>query len=312
MTPPAAWRRWAFLAGSIAAITALHFAYPTRDHTDHIHHVLFRGLYLLPLLAAAVWFELWGALLATAAVIGVYSLHILLHWRGVPWENANQIGMLAIYAVFGLAAGLLSRREAQLREAKKREEQRLHRQLVLQSLAALSQALKWRDTPTREHSEAVGRLAARVAGLLGLDRERIEIIRLAGTVHDIGKIGIADDVLLKPGSLTPEERRTMEIHPEVAADILRPIPGTEQIAEIVRGHHELLDGSGYPKGRSGDAIPLETRIVTAADIYVALSERRPYKEPLRQDEILEMMRTMTPGKLDARVFAALETAVSTG
>jgi putative nucleotidyltransferase with HDIG domain len=224
--------------------------------------------------------------------------------------TVSQAAMMVVYVTLGIAAGVLSGREARLRADKLRDERRLHREVVLKSLAGLSAALKWRDATTRRHSAAVGELSASVAQTLGLAPDRIETVRLAGAVHDIGKIGLADDVLLKPGSLTPDERRAVEAHADVAADILGPIPGAEEIAAIVRSHHEALDGSGYPRGLSGDAIPLETRIVTAADVYCALTEQRPYKDGMSARDAVALMSTTLRAKLDTQVLAALTGVVA--
>lgn len=131
-------RRALILLAMIIGITVLHVSLPTGDRVDHALHVVLRGLYLVPILAAALWFEFPGAAVATGTVISAYALHIAVQWSGRPWENANQVGMIAVYAILGGSAGLLARREARLREQKAREEARLQREIVLKSLAGLS------------------------------------------------------------------------------------------------------------------------------------------------------------------------------
>ncbi len=128
-------------------------------------------------------------------------------------------------------------------------------------------------------------------------------------MHDIGKIGVRDDVLFKPDDLTPEERAKVERHPALAAEILRPIHGAEPIAEIVLSHHECPDGSGYPRGLRGEEIPIEARILRAADVFSALTDARPYKASMDDERAIEWMQAAGGTKLDPASVAALRGAV---
>lgn len=158
-------------------------------------------------------------------------------------------------------------------------------------------------------------IAERLAPVEGLSTEFVERIYLFAPLHDIGKEGIPDTILLKPTRLTPDERRVMNDHVEKGSRMLGLMidrfglhshPGIDLLRNIVAAHHELLDGSGYPLGLAGDAIPLEARIVTVADIFDALTSRRSYKPAWPVDEALAALRDLSDeGKVDGRCVGAL-------
>ena len=149
----------------------------------------------------------------------------------------------------------------------------------------------------------------------GLTDEFVEQVFLFAPLHDIGKIGIPDSVLRKPGSFTPEERKVMESHVELGVQMvdrlvddfsLRAVAGVKCLRNLVSGHHEFLDGSGYPRGLQADDVPLEARIVTVADIFDALTSRRVYKNAWGIDEALDALDKMVAeGKLDKDCVDAL-------
>jgi putative nucleotidyltransferase with HDIG domain len=229
--------------------------------------------------------------------------------EGQPMENANQYATIGVYLVVGAVTGTLVERGRRERARHREAQHRAHREALLQALASLSNALGARDGYTEEHSERVSRLAVELGRRRGLPDDRLELLRLAGLVHDVGKIGVRDDILLKPEQLSEEERRLIERHPSVAARILRPIRGAEEIARIVLAHHECPDGSGYPSGLSGDQVPLEARILRVADVYSALTDSRSYKPALGRAEVMEWMRSVSGTKLDAESFAILDKLV---
>ncbi|MDX1592875.1 MAG: HD domain-containing protein [Gammaproteobacteria bacterium] len=175
-----------------------------------------------------------------------------------------------------------------------------------------------RDNDTGAHLDRMSRyarlIALEVAEEEGLSDEQIEFIFLFAPLHDIGKIGIPDSVLLKPGRLTDDEFRTMQRHVDVGCEIvdrmivdfrLTPSDNIAILRNIVHHHHEAYDGSGYPSGLAGEAIPIEARIVAAADIYDALTSRRPYKRAWSHAEAVGIMADMSGSKLDPRCVRAL-------
>jgi HD-GYP domain-containing protein (c-di-GMP phosphodiesterase class II) len=138
----------------------------------------------------------------------------------------------------------------------------------------------------------------------------LQDLEIGGYLHDIGKIGIRDSVLLKSGALTAEERHAIEQHPRIGLDILAPVELTREVIAFVGGHHEKLDGSGYPHGLTGDAIGPVPRIATVADIFDALITDRPYRPGMDVDQALDILdREVAGGKVDGPAVAALKRAL---
>jgi HD-GYP domain-containing protein (c-di-GMP phosphodiesterase class II) len=149
-------------------------------------------------------------------------------------------------------------------------------ELRLAAVMLLAETLDLRDAGTARHSRTVGAYARHTAAALGLSEERVVRIHAAGVLHDLGKLGIADAILHKPGKLEPAEWKEIQRHPEIGARILEHA-GLEDIAAWVRAHHERVDGGGYPKGIAGKEIPVEARILAVADAYEAMIADRPYR-----------------------------------
>jgi HD-GYP domain-containing protein (c-di-GMP phosphodiesterase class II) len=165
---------------------------------------------------------------------------------------------------------------------------------------ALSVALGYRDLHTRLHSERVLAICERMGQRAGLTAEERGVLRVAATFHDVGKIGIPDRILLKPGRLDANEARVMQKHAELGASIVlaTELEGAEAVASSVRHHHEHFDGSGYPDGLAGEQIPVCARIVGIADSYDAMAQERAYHPPRPHPEILEILREETGRKHD--------------
>lgn len=155
---------------------------------------------------------------------------------------------------------------------------------------SLGRAVDARDCRLFQHSSAVADVASLLAKQHGLTVRQAEMVHMAGHLHDVGKIGIPDSILLKPGPLTPAEWRIMRLHPKMGADILRPVKvfcGRPGVCEMVLAHHERFDGSGYPYGLRGNDIPLGARIVAVADALSAMTEERPYRKSMSLQEAVE-------------------------
>jgi HD-GYP domain-containing protein (c-di-GMP phosphodiesterase class II) len=182
-----------------------------------------------------------------------------------------------------------------------RQTYRRLQQAIFQSLLGLANALEAKDPYTRGHSERVAALARRLALASGVPRPAADVIAQAGLLHDLGKIGIPESVLRKPGSLTAEEWAAMRQHPLVGAQIVAPLEFFADGAVIVRHHHERHDGSGYPDGLRGELIPLGARIVAVADVYDALTSDRPYRPRLSRSEAVRRLEEEAGRTLDARV-----------
>jgi diguanylate cyclase (GGDEF)-like protein/putative nucleotidyltransferase with HDIG domain len=169
--------------------------------------------------------------------------------------------------------------------------------------ASLAKAVDARDTYTGEHSECVAELAARIAVRVGLDTEHVELIRLAGRLHDLGKLAIPEEILQKPSELTDSERLVLERHPQIGFRMLDSL-GVEPVADVVLHHHERWDGAGYPDGLRGDAIPLGARIVFVADAYHAMTTDRVYRPRLSPGVALNELRRCAGSQFDPAIVSA--------
>ena len=159
----------------------------------------------------------------------------------------------------------------------------------LSTVEALANALEARDEYTSSHARWITDTALRVGGELGLDGDALKRLELGALFHDIGKIGIPNSVLLKPGPLTEDERALIETHPELGEKILAPIDQLGDVCTIVRACHERWDGEGYPDRKAGDEIPLEARIIFACDAFHAMTTDRPYRGALPAEEALRRL-----------------------
>jgi putative nucleotidyltransferase with HDIG domain len=182
-------------------------------------------------------------------------------------------------------------------------------EVLVEMMLTLVQALEERDEYTRGHSERVSVLSVAVGQELGMPAERLETLRRGALLHDIGKIGIRDELLYKPGSFTQEERARMNQHPEKGHFIVLNSHLLWDLIPMIRNHHENFDGSGYPDNLKGEEIPLEARIVSLADYFDALATARPYKKPFSKEESIQYVKSMTGKKFDPAVVDAFLKAV---
>lgn len=175
------------------------------------------------------------------------------------------------------------------------------------ALTTLAAAVAAKDSETGAHTERVGELAVRIARRLGLPEEQLEVLRWAGRLHDLGKIGIPNRILGKPGPLTPAEFEVMKRHSVRGWRVAARAGILAQAAPIIRAHHERLDGSGYPDGLRGDQIPLEARIVAVTDVWDALTSDRPYRAAMPLPQAIAVIRAEAGSRLDPRCVDALFT-----
>ncbi|MCC5822587.1 MAG: HD-GYP domain-containing protein [Phycisphaerales bacterium] len=181
------------------------------------------------------------------------------------------------------------------------EEQRLS---FIGTIRAMSGALDAKDRYTRGHSDRVAYMSAEIARALGFSDEEVERVRIAGIVHDVGKIGVPESVLCKPDRLTDEEFDLIKKHPEIGHQILEGIPGLKDILPGVLYHHERYDGKGYPHGLAGDDIPLLARIMAVADTFDAMSSNRAYRSKMPREVVLGEIAKCAGTQFDQRVAEA--------
>jgi putative nucleotidyltransferase with HDIG domain len=175
----------------------------------------------------------------------------------------------------------------------------------LAAVRVLASAIDARDPCTRGHSARVGQLAVMLGRRLDMDEKTLAQMEIGGYLHDIGKIGIRDAILLKPDQLTIEERNAIYEHAGIGLAILQPVGLAGEILDFVESHHERLDGSGYPRGLKGEQVSMIARIAAVADMYDALTSGRPYRGPVTPEEALALLRSEAGELLDARVVEAL-------
>ena len=175
-----------------------------------------------------------------------------------------------------------------------KEKERLdtERSLMIASITSLVQALEARDVYTRGHSEMVADLSVAMATEMGFSDEELQTMRMAARLHDLGKIGVRDDVLFKPDRLTEAEFSLIQRHPVIGAEILGPIPSLAPIIPGVLYHHERMGGQGYPEGLKGGRIPLPARIIAVADTYDSITSERPYQARTGKDKALQIIEDL--------------------
>ncbi|MDP9270423.1 MAG: HD-GYP domain-containing protein [Chloroflexota bacterium] len=180
------------------------------------------------------------------------------------------------------------------------------RELFEQTIGALANAVDARDRYTRGHSQRVSHISEAMCRVMRLSEPEIEKIKWAGLLHDIGKIGIRDNVLLKPGPLDREERILMNQHPTIGAEIVAPAHQLNAEAPLIRYHHEWFNGSGYPEGKEALGIPLGARILTIADAYEAMTSSRPYRlTPLTHEQAVGELEKFTGIQFDPEIVPVL-------
>ncbi len=190
-----------------------------------------------------------------------------------------------------------------------RERERLER-LSVATLEALVNALEAKDPYLRGHSARIADLAAAIAAEMRLSDNQVEMIRVAGRLHDIGKIGIRESIMAKQGPLSDEEYAEVRAHADIGSQILAPLDHLHDVIACVRSHHERFDGTGYPDGLTGSSIPIGARIIGAAEVYDALTTARPYQERMEPAVAVSRMQDLVGTVLDPRVHEALVEVVT--
>lgn len=200
--------------------------------------------------------------------------------------------------------------EVSVRTAELRRERANLQRISVATLEVLVNALEAKDPYSRGHSARIADLSAMVAAEMGLQDEDVEAVRTAGRLHDIGKIGIREEVLAKQGPLTDAEYEHVKQHVVVGSQILAPLAHLSEVINYVRSHHERWDGRGYPDGLKGEEIPIGARVLAAVEVYDALTTSRPYQEKMSSEFAIERIRDLTDTSIATEVFDALEAVVN--
>ncbi|MYS26149.1 HD domain-containing protein, partial [Streptomyces sp. SID7804] len=242
--------------------------------------------------APDAWWRLFLRSLVPLTVHGLAGLMMALLWRS-PYGPVAALLVLLPMGVSWWAFAQYHRERA------------AHQATI----RALVQAVDIKDGYTRGHSERVGRASMMIARELGMDDERVEVLRFAGILHDVGKLGVPTRLLTKNGPLTPEERRVIELHPEYGHEMVRGISFLGEARAAVLHHHERLDGSGYPYGLAGGQIPESARVVAVADAFDAMTSTRSYSRARPVPVALEELRRCAGTHFDPRMVGALVRAI---
>ena len=263
-------RKTGLVFALIVVVAVLHFVTPTRPHLLHELHIFYQKLFYLPVIMAAAWFGTRGTVASAAAITAVLLVHILWQWADDPMRQSEQVGEIAsVWVIAATASVLFGREKKALAEVAAANQE---------TLAALASALDLREHKTALHSRRVREYALLLARRLGIREETAVVnIGMGALLHDVGKLGIPDRVLLKEGDLSAEERLEVVRHPELGAELIGEFGFLKGAREIVLSHHEKYDGTGYPRGIAGDAIPPGARIFAVVDAFDALTAGRPYQ-----------------------------------
>ncbi|MGW0768745.1 HD-GYP domain-containing protein [Streptomyces sp. NPDC002676] len=241
------------------------------------------------------WRGLLSRSLAPVAVHGLAGLMMAVLWRS-PY---GPVAALLVLLPMGVSCWIF---------AQYHRERAAHQATI----RALVQAVDLKDGYTRGHSERVGQASVLIARELGMDDERVEVLRFAGILHDVGKLGVPTRLLRKDGPLTPEERRIIELHPEYGHEMVRGISFLGEARAAILHHHERLDGSGYPYGLAGDQIPECARVVAVADAFDAMTSTRSYRRARSVETAVAELKRCAGAQFDPRMVGALVRALEHG
>lgn len=182
----------------------------------------------------------------------------------------------------------------------------------IETVESLVKTIEARDPYAGDHTESVQKIAVEIGKKLELSKAELKILKLAARLHDIGKIGIPDSILLKPGKLTDEEYELIKRHPQIGFEILSKVDNLKELAKVVLHHHEWYSGKGYPFGLKGEEIPLLSRILCISDAFHALISDRPYRKAFSMEKALQIIKEETPEKFDPKLSLILEELVKEG
>lgn len=231
------------------------------------------------------------------AVLGVLTIFSQTHGHSFTADDVEFLQALSALLAVTVANARMERRQ---------------RRTFLSTMESLAKSLEARDEYTRGHSERVCQVSLRIGERMGLSPEALEEMRVGTLLHDIGKIGVRDAILNKPGRLTEEEFEQMKQHTIIGYEICRPLNLSEGVLLLIRNHHERLDGTGYPDGLKGGELPLSLRIVCVADAFDAMSSRRPYRGIMSHQAIMSELSRNAGVQFDPVIVETLKQLISEG
>ncbi len=264
-------RRLIIVSLLVLAVAVSHWITPTDDYGLLALHMLWRKLFIIPIILAAVWFNMRGSLATALAETLLYLPHVVLQWNSQSGEYINQGGEVASLWIVAVLAGFFVRRE----------------KIVLQDLArssegallALIGTMDARHQKRQYHAMRVFAYAERIAQELDLSPDDLNILARVSVLHDLGMIGVPDKLLSGPVQFNGQNTEIRK-HPLIGYNIIHRVPALHEVAEVVYAHHERYDGTGYPRGLSGDHIPFLARVFAVADVLDTLTTASPHNQAM--------------------------------
>ena len=306
------WRVWPPWARTILATVAITLVMGLLGRQFSHLHIWLSLLYVVPILWAGVDYGIRGGLTA-ASLVGLCYLTVqpVLETTSPAWHVSVlvQLAGVVVFPLLGALWGSAQEREAELLQRLSEVNDRLRRELE-SVVRALRSALAAKDTYTEGHVRRVATYGVSTGRRLGLDGRDLELLETASLLHDIGKIGIPETILRKPGPLVTDEVEIMKGHPEIGARIVQDLPSLKDAAPAVRYHQERFDGRrdghfpGYPSGLRGEEIPIGARIIAVVDAFDAMTSDRPYRRAMTVAEATRVLREERGGHFDPRVVDA--------
>jgi len=294
-------RAFSYTTTAVDMLVATMITYVTGGYTSP-----FSVLFFLVITVSALRFGVVGSVLCAVVVALLYitagavaPLQEGTYLATVSFDRVVILQRLFLFVVVAVLGSVMARALSSHRELVTRRD--VEAKLMTEVNMALANAIEAKDSYTRGHSERLAKLAGACAERMSLSRDEVGAVRLGAILHDVGKIGIPDRILRQSMSLTEDEMAWMRRHPQIGADIIGPVEGLHHVSPLIRHHHEKWDGTGYPNGLKGGAIPLGSRIIAVADAFEAMVADRIYRPSLGLEKALEELRTGRGSHFDPQV-----------
>ncbi len=294
---------YAYMTTGVDMLVGALITYLTGGYTS-----AFAVIFFLVIIVSALRF---GAVGAVACAVAVCALYLFAGAVGPLRTNGSAefyqfraiiLGRLFVFFVVAMVATVMARAFSEHREVVTR--QVVERKLMAEVNMALANAIEAKDAYTRGHSERLARLSGALALRLGLPPEEVTAVRLGAILHDVGKIGIPDRILRQSLALSDDDRAWVRRHPQIGADIIGPVAGLQRVAPLIRHHHEKWDGTGYPDGLKGEAIPMGARIISVTDAFEAMVADRSYRASLGMPKAIEELQQGAGSHFDPTIVRA--------
>jgi len=294
-------RAFSYTTTAVDMLVATMITYVTGGYTSP-----FSVLFFLVITVSALRFGVVGSVLCAVVVALLYitagavaPLQEGTYLATVSFDRVVILQRLFLFVVVAVLGSVMARALSSHRELVTRRD--VEAKLMTEVNMALANAIEAKDSYTRGHSERLAKLAGACAERMSLSRDEVGAVRLGAILHDVGKIGIPDRILRQSMSLTEDEMAWMRRHPQIGADIIGPVEGLHHVSPLIRHHHEKWDGTGYPNGLKGGAIPLGSRIIAVADAFEAMVADRIYRPSLGLEKALDELRTGRGSHFDPQV-----------